>query len=63
MKNRISIFLFVCGCIMVEVSMVIEIDNAYILFWGGIILAVIGIIMAVAFGMIKKLIEIFWNLF
>lgn len=48
---------------MVEVSMVIEIDNAYILFWGGIILAVIGIIMAVAFGMIKKLIEIFWNLF
>lgn len=63
MKNKIPIFFFVCGCIIVEVSMSIEIENAYIFFWGGIILAVIGIIMAFVSGTIKKLIEIFWDLF
>lgn len=43
--------------------MSIEIENAYIFFWDGIILAVIGIIMAFVFGTIKKLIETFWDLF
>lgn len=56
--------MFFVGFILMELSTVFDgVENAYIFFWIGIVILIIGLILTIVSGEIKRLIEIITHLF
>ena len=66
MKKIISNFLliiFIIGCMTVEISTWLTYENAYVIFYIGIAIVILGIIAMIIQGKLKKVIEFIINYF
>lgn len=59
--SNLSVIIFVIGCITVEVST--WLNDAYIMFYIGLLILIFGIIAMIIQGKIRKVIEFIINYF